>query len=70
MSTRSIVSEMAMPRAGGVELTFRGSFRSGIRPLGPSVGLKSAIKGTSEDLPPINEIQAMFAHLVSRVRGR
>jgi len=29
--------------------------------------VKNAIKNMSEDLPPINDIEAMFDHLVSRV---
>ncbi|WVR03552.1 hypothetical protein IAU60_000544 [Kwoniella sp. DSM 27419] len=42
-------------------------FKTGIRPLGMKQEIKAAVKGMSEDLPPMNDIEVMFDHLVSRV---
>ncbi|WVQ93615.1 hypothetical protein IAU59_000691 [Kwoniella sp. CBS 9459] len=42
-------------------------FKTGIKPLGMKADIKQAIKGMSEDLPPMNDIEVMFDHLVSRV---
>ena len=43
------------------------SFRSGVLALGQKLEVKQAIKNMSEDLPPMNDIESMFDHLVSRV---
>ncbi|ORY22614.1 hypothetical protein BCR39DRAFT_551149, partial [Naematelia encephala] len=42
-------------------------FKSGIKSLGQNQEVKSAAKNMSEDLPPMHDVEAMFAHLVSRV---
>ena len=49
-------------------MPYSGSYKSGIRPLGNGVDVKTAIKNMSEDLPPMSDIETMFDHLVSRVR--
>lgn len=49
------------------EARHRGKFSSGVKPLGQSVDVRNAIKNMSEDLPPMNDIESMFDHLVSRV---
>ena len=43
------------------------SYSTGITLLGQKADVKNAIKNMSEDLPPMNDIEAMFDHLVSRV---
>ena len=45
----------------------RGSYKTGIKPLGQKLEIKNAIKNLSEDLPPMSDVEAMFDHLVSRV---
>jgi hypothetical protein len=45
----------------------RGHYKTGIKPLPSSVDAKSAVKGISEDLPPMSDVELMFDHLVSRV---
>lgn len=44
-----------------------GPYNTGIRPLPSSVDAKGAVKGISEDLPPMSDVELMFDHLVSRV---
>ncbi|WWD22469.1 hypothetical protein CI109_106962 [Kwoniella shandongensis] len=44
-----------------------GHYKTGVKPLGQKADIKTAIKGMSEDLPPMNDIETMFDHLVSRV---
>ncbi|EIW68043.1 hypothetical protein TREMEDRAFT_69535 [Tremella mesenterica DSM 1558] len=39
----------------------------GIKGLGQDAEIKAAIKNLSEDLPPMNDIELMFDHMVSRV---
>lgn len=50
-------------------LMHRHGYKTGIKPLGQSLDVKNAIKNISDDLPPINDIELMFDHLVSRVPG-
>jgi hypothetical protein len=44
-----------------------GYYKTGVRPLGQDMEVKQAIKNMSEDLPPLNDVETMFDHLVSRV---
>lgn len=44
-----------------------GHYKTGIKPLPSSVDAKGAVKGISEDLPPMSDVELMFDHLVSRV---
>lgn len=45
-----------------------GHFKTGVLPLEIKADGKGLAKNMSEDLPPISDIEAMFAHLSSRVR--
>ncbi|WVF65980.1 hypothetical protein IAT40_000718 [Kwoniella sp. CBS 6097] len=42
-------------------------YKTGIKPLGHGVEVKNANKGMCENLPPMNDIEVMFDHLVSRM---
>ncbi|WVW81897.1 hypothetical protein I302_103896 [Kwoniella bestiolae CBS 10118] len=42
-------------------------FKTGVKPLGQKLDIRNAIKNMSEDLPPMNDIEVMFDHLVSRM---
>ncbi|OCF44062.1 DNA repair protein Rad8 [Kwoniella heveanensis CBS 569] len=42
-------------------------YKTGIKPLGSQVDIKQANKGMCENLPPMNDIEVMFDHLVSRM---
>ncbi|KAL1407062.1 DNA (cytosine-5-)-methyltransferase dmt5 [Vanrija albida] len=43
------------------------NFRTNVAPLQMSVDLKTAAKQSAEDLPPINDVEAMFENLNSRL---
>lgn len=53
--------------ASAIQADCRNDYKTGILPLGQKVEIKQAIKNMSEDLPPMNDIETMFDHLVSRV---
>ncbi|WVQ62591.1 uncharacterized protein L199_000733 [Kwoniella botswanensis] len=42
-------------------------YKTGVKPLGQKLDIRNAIKNMSEDLPPMNDIEVMFDHLVSRM---
>nr|XP_019014690.1 DNA repair protein Rad8 [Kwoniella pini CBS 10737]OCF53471.1 DNA repair protein Rad8 [Kwoniella pini CBS 10737] len=42
-------------------------YKTGVKPLGQKLEIRHAIKNMSEDLPPMNDIEIMFDHLVSRM---
>nr|XP_018266781.1 DNA repair protein Rad8 [Kwoniella dejecticola CBS 10117]OBR88939.1 DNA repair protein Rad8 [Kwoniella dejecticola CBS 10117] len=42
-------------------------YKTGVKPLGQKLDIRNAIKAMSEDLPPMNDIEIMFDHLVSRM---
>ena len=44
-----------------------GHYKTGVKPLDQAKDIRNAVKNLSDDLPPMNEIEAMFDHLVSRV---